>query len=507
MAQRFYPLTLKGVGFPMLSEQQTRTTIITDSGSTPTQDSAPNVAYCHNVMPSKQGYDSVGFLSNVPAFAFLPDGLDMVDVKVAFGSARSRVYLGWDTEGNVYSLVNSLLGWQALLDTVPETTSTSFDIESVTIGTVNGISYIFYAGIGAFTYDEAINQLEAVTFTGLAIADVLGVVASSGYLIAYTEQAIAWSSTLDPTDFVPSSVTGSGGGDIAGISGAIVFCTTNTMGIIIYSLANAVAGTYTGNTAFPFKFREIEGSKGGITLSRVAYESNSRTQFVYSKAGLQEITSQSAKPILPEVTDFLAGRRFEDFNEVTKLYELTDLAADETMKKKIKYISSRYLVISYGLPDVGFTHAMVFDTALARLGKLKIDHTDVFEYVGFQTEIAKESIAFLLPTGEVKTVDFTDQATSVGVLILGKLQSSRSRLIGLLGVEVENAPTNFPLTITDQASLDGKNFINVEGTLADSEGQLREYVFRSSAKNHSLVLIGSFNVVTLQIRYRVEGRR
>lgn len=507
MAQRFYRIDLQDRVFPMLSEQQGRTVIGSTAGEAPSKDNQPGVAYCHNVMPSSYGFDSVGFLNVVPAFPLIPAGGVFSDVRIAYGDAKTRLYLAWDSFGNVYSLLTGSTAWIAVPSVSPFPPGGSFTGDLVTIGTVNGVSYIFYAGIGAFNYNEVTNVLDAVTLTGLTIADVLGVVASSGYLIAYTSQAIAWSSTIDPKDFVPSTVTGAGGGNVAGIAGAILFCASNTLGVIIYTLANAIAGTYTGNTQFPFKFREIEDSKGGINLDRIAYEANSRAQFVYSKAGIQELTSQRAKTILPEVTDFLAGKRFEDFNETTKLYEITTLLATETMSKKMKYVASRYLVISYGLPSTGFTHALVFDTSLGKLGKLRITHVDVFEYVGAQTEIAKESLAFVLSTGEVKVVDFSTKSTSSGVLILGKLQATRSRLTGLLGVEVENIPTSFPLTLDSQTSLDGKTFTTVAGTARTTVDNLREYFFRASAKSHSLVLIGAFNAVTVQIRYKVEGRR
>tara|TARA_R110000744_G_scaffold372015_2_gene483380 strand:+ start:16919 stop:18439 length:1521 start_codon:yes stop_codon:yes gene_type:complete len=506
MAQRFYKIDLRDSLFPMLSEQQTRTTIGASDGESPAKEDKPGVAYCHNVMPSAYGFDSVGYISKVPASAFLDAGESFIDVRVIFGSARSRIHLAWDSEGTVYALFGIATLWIPLSSTIPATGGAGFSAETVTVGTVNGVSYIWYSGIGAFTYNEVTNQLDNVVLTGLITADILGVVASSGYLIAYTDSAIAWSSTLVPTDFVPSSVTGAGGGNVAGIAGDILFCTANTLGILVYTAANTIAGTYTGNTQFPFKFREVDNSKGGIALDRVAYEANSSEQYVFSKAGLQAMSSRAAAHILPDVTDFLAGRRFEDYNETTKQYEITDLAPTATMLKKIKYVASRYLVISYGITS--FTHALVLDTALSKLGKLRITHTDCFEYVSDQTEIAKESLAFLLASGEVQLVDFSTGAASSGVLILGKVQYVSSRMITLLGVELENVETGSSLTVEDQAALDGKNFTNVASTLtAASAGDLRKYVFRNTAKNHSLVFTGKFNLVTAQVRYTVAGRR
>ncbi len=505
MAQSYYNINLTDATFPMLSEQQTRTVMGQERGKAPSDNDRIGIAYCHNVMPSKRGLNSISFLPVISALPSLPFGAAFSDTRVIFGSERSRVDLAWDTQGNIYALLEGSTAWISLPATIPNTLSPTFTTESVTIGTVNGVSHIFYSTIGSFTYNETTNQLDAETLTGLNISTILGVVASSGYLVAYTENAIAWSSTIDPTDFIPSAVTGSGGGNVAGTKGKILFIVANTLGLVVYTGANTLAGTYTGNVQFPFKFREVENSEGGISLDRTAYEANSSSQFVYSKAGLQTLNSRAAETILPEVTDFLAGRKFEDFDEVTKLYQITDLTPAQTMLKKIKFIASRYLVISYGITS--FTHALVFDTSLKRLGKLKIAHVDCFEYIGAQTEISKETIAFLLPTGEVKILDFSSPAVSTGVLILGKLQFSRTRLITLLGVEVEGSSGKLDVTISTQASLDGKTFTNVEGTVAASEANYVETVFKNTAKNHSIVLIGNFDAVTGLVRYTIAGKR
>jgi len=504
MAQQLYSISLDTPIFPMLSEQQTRTIIGSTAGEAPAKDQRPGLAYCHNVMPSKEGFDSVAYLPTIPAAGDLPAGLSFSDIRIAYGDAASRIHLAWDSEGNVYALPLNATAWVTVPPTFPLTGGSGFSIEDITIGTVNGVSHIFYSGIGSFTYNETTDSLDAETLTGLAIADILGVMASSGYLVAYTKQAIAWSSTIDPTDFVPSEVTGAGGGNVADLAGAILFGTTNTLGLLLYTSANTVAGTYTGNAQFPFKFREVKSSKGGLGLDLVAYQTNADEQFVYSKAGLQSITSQRAELILPEVTDFLAGKRFEDFDEVALDYVRTDLTA--TMLKKIKYIGSRYLVISYGISS--FTHALVFDIGLKKLGKLKLDHVDVFEYINAQTEIAKESIAMVAADGSVSVVDFSTSAVSSGVVILGKLQASRTRLLTLQKVEVENVDISASLDLYSRASLKGKEASStIKGGVISSSENLRDFSFRLTAVNHSLLFIGKYNLVTVQVTYTSAGRR
>ena len=199
MAQRFVSLNLQNTVFPMLSEQQGRTVLIAgDSASN--KNLEIGVTYCHNVMPTDYGMNSVGYLPVIPSFAGIPAGLKLTEVKEVFGDIRTRLYLAWDTEGNVYALLKGSLVWIAIPATTPATGGAGFNINSVTTGTVNGVTYIAYSTVAVFTYDEGTNTLVEATLTGLSMAAVLGVTSSSGYLIAYTNEALAWSSTLVPTD-------------------------------------------------------------------------------------------------------------------------------------------------------------------------------------------------------------------------------------------------------------------------------------------------------------------
>lgn len=508
MAQGEYSIDLKEVAFPMLAEQQTRT--IMSGASADTEADKPGIAYCHNVMPSLYGLDSVGYIQAIPSIDGLPIGAKLTDVRIIFGSKNTRLHLTWSNLGDLYILKPSSVIWQKVsISLLPSVTVRLTDLpaDSITLGTVNGVSYLLLAKQACFIFDETLNRFIQVELDGIDITTVNGLVASSGYLILYTDISIAWSSTIDPLDFVPSQITGAGGGNVAGLAGKIVFATYNSLGILIYTEANIIAGTYTGNAQYPFKFREVEGSQGGISLDLVAYESNSSSQFVYSKAGIQAITSQRAETILPEVTDFLSGRRFEDYNESTKQYDRINLPSTKAIRKKVKFIASRYFVISYGLPDTDFTHALVFDTVLRRLGKLKITHTDVFELISSQLEVSKESIAFLLSNGEIKYLDFSTESAGSGILILGKLQFSRSRLLTLLGVTLENEAESSVLEVGSQLSLDGKNFSYVAGDLSTSAPNVRTYVFRSTGVNHSIVVNGVFNLVTVIVDFTLNGRR
>lgn len=501
MADRQYRLDLQDTLFPMLSELQGRTVIVSSREEVSSASNKPAIAYCHNVMPTQHGLDSVGYAERVRTFASYE--ADFIDIRVIFGDEGTRLQLAFNAVGTAYILYDGDDTWTAVGKLGTSVPTTSFDVNKISVGEANGVSYIYYRSLAGFTFNETTSVFDQESFTGLDTSEVLGLVSSYSYLIAYTADAIAWSSLLTPTDFTPSQVTGAGGGNVAGIGGDILFVTSNAQGILVYTDTNIVSGSYTGNARYPFKFQEVEDSKGGIRLEDVAYEANSAAQYIYSKAGLQAVTSRKATTVLPETTDFLAGKKLEDYDESTGAFTVYELTA--TMQKKLRLIAARYLVISYGITE--FTHALVYDTVLEKLGKLKLNHVDCFEFTGSQTEVSKESIAFLLADGSVQTLEVSTTSESLGVVMLGKLQYSRSRLITLQGAEIENIDTDAELAVYNRAAIDGKNPVTSTGYLAYSASKIRNYSFRATAINHSLLFIGKFNLVSVLVHYSIHGRR
>lgn len=518
MAQQYYSVDLKRAKFPLLSELQTQTIISFNSVGKNSGDEAPQIAYCENVFPTLEGVESVQFQSVIPAAVGLSTGDFFTDVRVIYGSALNRFYLGLTSLGTFWVLDESDIEnpfW--VEEAIPSLVITgSFNSELLTIGTVNGVSYLYYRGnTFVSTYDETTEAFVNTVPTGLAMADVLGFTATSGYLVAYTKTAVAWSSTILPTDFVPDRITGAGGGNVDGIAGAILFATPTPLGMNFYTQANVIGASYTGNIRYPFKFREVENSKGGISLDQIAYEANSDPQYVYTKAGFQTINTRVAETVLPEVTDFLTGRRIETFDKTNVALVERNLTANEVMFKKVKYINSRYILISYGIDE--YTHSIVYDTSLSRMGKIVLDHTDVFEYVGDQTEIAKQSVTYLHRDGSCTVSFFNPDAppspNNPGIVMLARIKASHTRQMTLLGVLltlIGSNQTDTPFFCFDLPTLDGLNASTaspVSGTLAKSTGNLREYHWRQTADSHNILIQGKFRLTTALITYTINGRR
>ena len=499
MAQFPHRVDLTDAEFPLLTQELGRTVMVSSfkESSTGEKVNTPQIAYMHNVMPTKRGLVSVGYEEVIPAAADHAITL-FTDQRIIYGDAGSRIDLAYTSDGHYYALEPGDVAWRHL---TTHPTLAAGDI--ITVGKVKGISYIHVQNTGTYKYDEVTHDLSIVVLTGIVIAGIIGIVGSSGYLLAYNDFSLAWSSTIDPLDFTPSAITGAGSGAVAGIEGVMRFIVPNSLGLLIYTSHNVVAATYTGNKQYPFKFRPVDNSKGALSLDHIAYESNSTEQYAYTTGGLHRISSRVAVPVLPEVTDFLAGKQLEDFDEVTSTFSVTDLTV--AMKKKLKLIASRYLLLTYGITE--FTHALVYDIALNRVGKLKLTHVDCFEHIGAQLEVSKESIAFLLNTGAVQVVRFSvPYATRTGVLMLGKFQYRRNRHLVLHQVLTENVAQTDAFSFIDRVALDGINYTDKVGT-ETSITNSRKFNLVSSGINHFLLFVGKFNLSTLELLFALGGKR
>lgn len=499
MAQFNHRIDLTQQEFPLLSSDKGRSVLVSSFKNSPSGEkvNTPQITYMHNVMPVAEGLVSVGYEEVVPAATIRVSNL-FTDIRLIFSDLGNRVYLGITSDGHGYSLDYNTTDWEY------NASATALATDLITVGTVKGQSYIYVTSLGCWEYLDATHIYSPVVLTGVPISNVIGCCASYGYLILFNKNQIAWSSTIDPTDFTPSTVTGAGFASVSDLEGDIQFAVPNSLGILIYTAANVVAGTYTGNKQYPFKVKSVDNSKGALGLDYVAYEANAADHFAYTKGGLQTVNSRSATNFLPQFTDFLAGKRLEDFDEALLTFSTTVLTS--AMKKKVKLIASRYLIISYGITE--FTHALVYDITLKRAGKLKITHVDVFEYLGTgQVEVSKESIGFLLKDGSIKIMKSSvPTASRTGVLMLGKYQYTRDRHLVLQQVLAEEVESTDSFIFRDLVAVDGKNATVVTATETVGTGY-RKYNMKSSGQNHSLLFVGKFKLNTVTMLFSLGGRR
>jgi len=513
MADVVYRANLKAAQFPFLTELEGQTIIVKGPDQTaPLGDFAksttdisgqgiPQIYYCHNVMPTDNGYISTSY--NEVVVQAYPPATNFEETVVLRDSTGASAILAIDESGNLYVMQAGTTIW-----VIPAGAPAAATIagKRMTVAFVSGITYIYFENVACYVYTFTTNTLAIQALAGLTAADILGIVAVRGYMIAYTGQSVFWSSTILATDFVPDLTTGSGGGQLEGARGIIITIEAVYGGMIVFTTGNAIAATSSDNVRFPFNFLEITGSGGLIDASFVSLDANSSSVYAYTTAGMQKVSLKSAEVVFPEVTDFLSGDLFEDFDESTNILSLTHTNGI-VIPKKLVVIASRYLVISYGITSL--THAIVYDLVYKQWGKLKVDHVDCYEWNRATTEVPKNNVAFLNSGGSVKVLNSDIQNDDAnGVMILGKFQYVRSRFMQLQRVAFENVNQGATFNLYDLPSLDGKNFQSaIVGYLQVNTGKFREYLFHNTALNHTILAKGGFNAVSMVLTFTVSGAR
>jgi hypothetical protein len=491
----------------------------------------PQAFYMHNVVPTPEGFQSVGFINFIPAISPAQSDFDHIyDIQTANGGKFLFVPAG----GKNYIFDAGVGTW---VSTSPFAVGTVPSNVQVTTAFVHGETYIFYANNGCYKYDPTIPAVVAVALPALVVANILGVCAANNYMIAYTTNSIAWSSTIDPTDFTPSLTTGSGGGSVNEAKGNIIFCATLSGGFLIYCDKNVVFAKYSGNISFPFVTKEVPGSGGISDPHKVSFATNLSSHVAYTSAGIQQIGPASAEDIYNELSDFIAAKIFEDFDETTNTFSSSYLSVQ--LYINITIVVERFVILSYGQALGMYTHALVYDLALRRYGKFKINHVDCFEWnfpnlagnitYGKLTGTAygdlasntygqlgtnvnppktfKQNICFLQNDGTVKSVVFdVSEAIADGVLVIGKFQLARGMLVQHESVDIDTVNSTNTLSVYLLTSLDGKTLSDPISMFNDPTGpKMRSYLKQRGCLNYSYLFKGQFNLLSLLTTLTLGG--
>lgn len=508
MAQISYRANITAPTFPFLSSQQGKSIIVRGydqyyiPSAVPKADGdkdlgIPQLYYGHNFMPTGEGVCSVGF-SNITKAVEDQEFSKRFLIRDDLGN---KAYLGITVSGKLYVSLDPYYTWVQV-----SFSSAQVNVQGklATVAHVNGTSYIYFSTVGCFKFNFSTKLLESVTLTGLDNSTVFGVVAASGYLIAWGKDSVSWSSSILETDFTVSLETGAGGGKVQNAKGDIALLLPHASGFIAYTTNNAVACTYTGNARYPFKFSEIIASGGLSDISLATFDANTGNQYAYTTSGLQLVSLQQANTTMPELTDFIAGSVFEDFDE--QALSFSKVLLTTTMKKKLAVISDRYLVISYGITEL--THAIVYDIALQKYGKIKLTHVECFEHSVLTpevTETPKFSFAFLQKDGTVKLLKFH---SGTGVVLFGKYQYIRQRTLQLQTVSVESVSKTASFDCYGLFTSEGKSVRKfVKGHKNQVNELLREFKFSDVGLNISLLFIGEFSLNSLELNFNIHGRR
>lgn len=549
MSQLVFHASLEAESYPFLGTRQPRTTLLRDgqdSGRTINQDATdtkaaatPQVMYMENCLPSVGGVASVGYTQLVSPIAGVTDITSRVELKSANGrryqlaiSASNRAFL-LDMSGS--------LAWVEV--TLP---ISNYGSAMVTTAFVQGDTYIHFANVGMIRLNTADTTYTAFPFTfvlvslnGIDSTKILGCTGSTNYLIIYDKATIYWSSILNPTDFVPSLTTGADSTSVSDAKGTIQFVAPIPQGFIVYTNANAVSATYSANMRYPWNFREVPGSAGVHDPEQVSFDENFSEHMAWSNSGLMKINRIDATVQFPEVTDFITSHRYESFDWTNGNFLVTFVQA--SFKCKVTIIGSRYLVISYGI--FALTDALVYDYALKRWGGLKVTHTDVFEsittvwtgartynqmrgtnyskfrgssYAVFrQMEVPvgtpKHSMCFVKSDGTITMMHMNlDDNTRTGVVLFGRYQYIRSRLLKILGYSVSSvqaAAANYDTKVF--SSYDGQNIsvANSVFTKTPVVDGIRNHLCSLTGINHIIGIKGAFDLTSVQLLTTLAGRK
>ena len=328
----------------------------------------PQVLFLENIMPMTNGLQSIGYDNLITQTAnhdfdqalYLRDSLEF---QTLFVPANGKNYL--------YDFVHHFWTTQPTPATFGALVSTP---------NIKNRQFLFYAKSKAvYEWDGA--ALTPAAVSALDLSQIMGFVAANAYLVAYSETSLFWSSIVEPTDFVPSLSTGAGSSDILSLKGSIVCCTPIADGFLIYTTANIICASYSGNANFPWVFKELNGSSGITAFNQASHDTTNMPQFAFTVGGMMALDRANATNIWPEVDEFISGRRYEMYDYDQK--KIVEVDTNNALLTAVNFLASRYVILSYG--DNVFSFAIVYDTALKRFGKLRIDHVDCFEFIDQRT--------------------------------------------------------------------------------------------------------------------------
>lgn len=565
MAIQRFKVALNNARYPLMSTKAQRAVFV------PGLDSAPRtprifmgadesidhnmaqVIYAENVMPSSEGIRSVGYRQLIA-----PSVNDDFDSIFALRDADENTVLYSPAGGQNYVYDDVAGAWTAdpIEDVFALTLhATSLPTDSnVTYAYVDGKTFVCFSRLKS---DEGSpTDMSIMFWDGAALApagallanvpfpagEIDGIASSNGFLLMWSGLSIAWApfngTAFDFTPYASGTFTGAGTQIPEDIQGNIRAVIALAGGFVMFTNRNAVAASYYAqNLASPWVFREV-GDAGGLeSYEQASVEGTLSRVYAYTTAGFQLISLNSAESILPDIADFVAGRRIERYRY--DLHELYQARTTLDFFTKIANVGNRYVVISYGTFPRIFSYAIVYDLALKRWGKLRMVHRDCFYYsYGAETAdvtygmlgdvpydhpdlgtygdttqqsnaltAAQHGLAFLKETGEVLIANWSDQlrdTEDVAVAIIGRVQLTRASHTQLNRAEIEGMESGSVLV---QPSYDGFQLAPAEEML--EVASVPGFAVKGcmiDCKNFNLVIQGTFSLSTIVLEATTAGK-
>lgn len=486
----------------------------------------PQAIYMENVLPTPEGYQSVGIFE-FPALPWSGD-FQVLEIKSAEESTLEvLVFKMGSTE--VYRWLPNGAGWQSVLVIRNPATVPVFG-PPISYAVINGSVYIFDGDslytlniTGPFPYSAALQQIESIYLNGLGtfgslspngvLVNTKAIVSSYGYLILYkdvgTSLQVAWSSTLSPVDFVPSLVTGAGGGNLADAQGRAVMARNSAQGFYCYTQNNVILGTYTGNSRYPFRFQVVRDAPGIFTGPNIYSDiDEGRQWYVNQFHQIMTLNGDQGEQIAPEVSEFLErSYQYDSFDTLTNTFQALSRNLPAFRESKVYLFAQKYLCLSVAeagdvTVDPTFDCVYVFDLQLRRYGKLKVQHTHLATL--FQSPNLYRLAFINSVNGQVKYMEFrSDFIGHSAVLLLGKFRYVRSRALILEEMVLNCGPQ---CSVKLLPSPEGTQFgpaITPYFLASASGAYSSKYLSHAESPYINVLLKGSFDVSQLDLKFHV----
>lgn len=536
MPQIDYRANLSAAIFPLSLSQAGRSVIIpgpdnnydrrVDPEGEQKDAGIPQAIYLENVIPTANGYQSVG--KNTLLGVGAPTGIAYIvnQFPVKEPSGNGTVWTGtlvYTTSPNTYLF--SIIGTGLWTPVTFVGTAAYPDFNPrITFAIVRGVCYVLISGSAAtHLYTAEVSGLTltltnvSASVTHITLNNIVGICGAYNYLLAFSADGDTyWSSTTTPTDFTPSLVTGAGSTTPTGLYGNFNYAYATSFGFYMFSRVGAVAATYTGNSRFPWKFTVVPSTN--IIESAATQDPNTRRVLVYDAAyNLYFLENLEVTPVAPELSAYLRGNR-KDYTYNYSTHTLTEFQPQSTIKSKLYCFYDRYICVSVG----GFTSGgtakykilLVYDMMFNRYGRCVHDHTDVLAVNDLYTSELTFAV-FDASTGNAcnfnlsthnTTSGMSNIVTSESILILGKFQYVRSRRLELQEVDFDGqfgSVTARVYTANDGTTLSAGLPMSVISSSVDS----LQCSSRAEGQNICIGLQGKFSLDSMQLTFSLGGGR
>lgn len=244
---------------------------------------------------------------------------------------------------------------------------------------IKGTTYYYARDWGVFKYLEGSYDLTAIqpaTFTYIDPTQLNGLCAACGYLIAYDNIKVYWSSPLNSDNFEPDQLgnnAGAGFSQILAVRGSLVHVVAAPLGFYVFTTSNIIYAQYTQNPNNPWKFTEVANSPAITSPADVASWENSGLVYGIAQAGVFLLSGEQVQYKFPEISSFFRGTNIPIW-DTSSLKVQTSYAPHKAYR--ITFVNHRYFVLSYGA-SYPYDYALVFDTQLSTWARLNYQHVTV----------------------------------------------------------------------------------------------------------------------------------